>query len=86
MEKINIKIDTAKLPVGAIFVGQNGHKYIDVDVVARRDGADDYGNTHNVSAWDKINKERVYVGKGKVVTVGEGSQSGTALADDDLPL
>ena len=79
MEKIRITIDTAKLPAGATFRGQNGHTYIQVDLLPRLGGADDYGNTHSVSCWDKDAHERVYVGKGKTETL-PSSQAGTQQA------
>ena len=85
-EKIRITIDTTKLPASATFTGKDGHKRISVDVALRRGGVDDYGNTHNVSVWDKETSQRIYVGSGKIETFGEAQQPRVKSSDDDLPL
>lgn len=81
-EKIRVTIDTTKLPASAVFTGQNGHKYIAFDLMERRGGEDEYGNTHAASCWDKTSGQRIYVGKGKTETFGQQA----APQNDDLPL
>lgn len=86
MEKIKITIDTTKLTAAAFFTGsKNGKKYLQVDVVPRQGGADQYGKTHSVSVWDNVNKQRIYVGDGRAEEVKQRAPQAPAPSDDDLP-
>lgn len=72
--KIQINIDLALIPEGAIKAyhreGGKDSRYTYLDVAEMRQ-PDDKGNTHSVSVY--FNGERTYIGKGKVITFGEGA-------------
>jgi hypothetical protein len=86
MEKIIVTIDTTKLTAAAFFQGSNsGKKYLQVEVTPRKGGADDYGKTHTVAVWDKQAQQRIYVGDGKAVQIGQGTAP-AQTQDDDLPV
>lgn len=85
MEKIRVTIDTTKLTACAFFTGSNsGKRYIQVEVAPRQGGPDQYGKTHTVSVWDNVNKQRIYVGDGRAVEVGQRAPQSPA-PNDDLP-
>ena len=90
-EKLNGRITLSKIPKDLIQTSQNGEKFIYVDIVPNRNGADQYGNTHSVSIYDKQKRERVYLGNLKPQEFGQnGAQGGAqgggnSRGSDDLP-
>lgn len=74
--KIQINIDLAKIPAGAIKDyhrnegGDSRYTYLDVALMKQ---PDDRGNAYSVSVY--CNGERTYIGKGKEVTFGEGTST-----------
>jgi len=89
MATINIGINLSRLPKDKITVDGNGNKWINLEVVERRE-TDKYGNTHFV-AVSKTKTQResgaitIYVGNGKVYKKQEPQNSAPAQSDDDLP-
>ena len=73
MSVITASIDLTKIPKDKIITGQKG-KYLNIVIGERKDGADQYGNTH----WIKVQKPKdsqeadIYLGNGK--TWGNNSQ------------
>ena len=62
---IRIKIDVTKIDKARIFEGKKG-KYIDVTLVPRKDGADEYGNNY-VAIQDVSKEERQAGAKGPIL-------------------
>ena len=85
-EKLNGRLSLSKIPKELIQTSQNGEKFIYVDIVPNRNGADQYGNTHSVSIYDKQKRERIYLGNLKPQEFGQNGQGGgNSRGDDDLP-
>ena len=89
MSVITASIDLTKIPKDKIVVGQKG-KYLNIVIGERKDGADQYGNTH----WIKVQKPKdsqeddIYLGNGK--TWGQNTSSANnaqapQTQDEDLP-
>ena len=89
-KKLNGRLYLSKIPKELVLVDNNGRKYIYVDIVPNRNGADDYGNTHTITLYNKNTKQTIYLGNLKEVEFGN---SGAATppeppvpsAEDDLP-
>lgn len=87
-EKLNGRLSLSKIPKDLIQTSQNGEKFIYVDIVPNRNGADQYGNTHSVSIYDKQKRERIYLGNLKPQEFGQNGQGGgnsRGNGADDLP-
>ena len=58
-----------------------------VDIVPNRNGADQYGNTHSISVYDKQNRKPIYLGNLKPQEFGGqgGNGGGHSNGSDDLP-
>ena len=85
-EKLNGRLSLSKIPKELIQTSQNGEKFIYVDIVPNRNGADQYGNTHTVSIYDKQKRERIYLGNLKPQEFGQNGQGGgNSRGNDDLP-
>ena len=86
-EKLNGRLSLSKIPKELIQTSQNGEKFIYVDIVPNRNGADQYGNTHSVSIYDKQKRERIYLGNLKPQEFGGqgGNGGGHSNGSDDLP-
>ncbi len=84
-EKLNGRLSLSKIPKELIQTSQNGEKFIYVDIVPNRNGADQYGNTHSVSIYDKQKRERIYLGNLKPQEFGQGGAQGGNSRGDDLP-
>lgn len=86
-QKLNGRINLSKIPKELIQTStKDGSKFIYVDIVPNRNGADQYGNTHSVSVYDKQARKPVYLGNLKPQDFGEGSdRQGSTAREDDLP-
>lgn len=86
-EKLNGRINLSKIPKELIQTSQNGDKFIYVDIVPNKNGADQYGNTHSISIYDKQARKPIYLGNLKPQEFGQaGNGSGKhSNGSDDLP-
>ena len=89
-KKLTGLLNLSKIPKELIGQTKKGSKCIYVDIVPNRNGADDYGNTHAITLYDKNTKQTIYLGNLKEVEFGKSgaatSQTASAPADeDDLP-
>lgn len=87
-QKLNGRLSLSKIPKELIQTSQNGDKFVYLDVVPNREGADQYGNTHSVSIYDKQKRERIYLGNLKPQEFGQNGQGGgnsRGNGSDDLP-
>ena len=91
-KKLNGRLYLSKIPKELVLGDDKGRKYIYVDIVPNRNGADEYGNTHTVTLYNKNTKQTIYLGNLKEVEFGKSGAGATApgLRDplpetDDLP-
>jgi hypothetical protein len=85
-QKLNGRLSLSKIPKELIQTSQNGDKFIYVDIVPNRNGADQYGNTHSISVYDKQNRKPIYLGNLKPQEFGgQGGNGGGHSNDSDLP-
>ena len=86
-QKLNGRLTLSKIPKELIQTSQNGDKFIYVDIVPNRNGADQYGNTHSISVYDKQNRKPIYLGNLKPQEFGGqgGNGGGHSNGSDDLP-
>lgn len=85
-QKLNGRLSLSKVPRELIQTSQNGDKFIYVDIVPNRNGADQYGNTHSISVYDKQNRKPIYLGNLKPQEFGgQGGNGGGHSNDSDLP-
>ena len=88
--KLNGMLVLSRIPKDMIGTTKNGGKCIYIDIVPNRNGADDYGNTHTITLYNKNTKQTIYLGNLKEV---EFSKSGAATpagqpaspVEDDMP-
>ena len=90
--KLNGRLYLSKIPKELVLVDNNGRKYIYVDIVPNRNGADDYGNTHTITLYNKNTKQTIYLGNLKEVEFGKSGAATppeppvpSAEDDRDLP-
>ena len=90
--KLNGRLYLSKIPKELVLGDDKGRKYIYVDIVPNRNGADEYGNTHTVTLYNKNTKQTIYLGNLKEVEFSKSGAGATApgLRDplpetDDLP-
>ena len=89
-KKLTGLLNLSKIPKELIGQTKKGSKCIYIDIVPNRNGADEYGNTHTITLYNKNTKQTMYLGNLKEV---EFSKSGAATpagqpessVEDDLP-
>ena len=91
-KKLNGRLYLSKIPKELVLVDDKGRKYIYVDIVPNRNGADDYGNTHTITLYNKNTKQTIYLGNLREVEFGKsgaatpaGQPSPSVEDDGDLP-
>lgn len=69
----------------------NIQKVLWIDIVPNRNGADEYGNTHSLSIYNKETGQKIYLANLKEVEFGNGAQTAAPVPSaqddgkDDLP-
>lgn len=71
--KLNGRLYLSKIPKELVLGDDKGRKYIYVDIVPNRNGADEYGNTHTITLYNKNTKQTIYLGNLKEVQFGSGA-------------
>ena len=89
-KKLNGMLNLSKIPKELIGQTKKGDKVIYIDIVPNRNGADDYGNTHAITLYDKNTKQTSYLGNLKEVEFGKSGAATPAgqpasSVEDDLP-
>ena len=90
-KKLNGMLNLSKIPKEIIGQTKKGEKCIYINIVPKYNGADDYGNTHAITLYNKNTKQTIYLGNLKEVEFGKSGaatpqgQSGTSVDDTDLP-
>lgn len=82
-KKLTGLVNLKKIPKELITINKNGEPTIWVDIVPNRNGADQYGNTHSISIYDKENRKTIYLGNLKEKDFGGGASAPSA--GDGLP-
>ena len=83
-------LNLSKIPKELIGQTKKGDKVIYIDIVPNRNGADDYGNTHTITLYDKNTKQTIYLGNLKEVEFGKSGAATPAgqpssSEENDLP-
>ena len=60
-KKLTGLLNLSKIPKELIGQTKNGAKCIYVDIVPNRNGADNYGNTHAITLYNKNTKQTIYL-------------------------
>ena len=91
-KKLTGMLNLSKIPKELIGQTKKGEKCLFVDIVPNRNGADNYGNTHAITLYNKNTKQTIYLGNLKEVEFGKSGATAPAsgLRDplpetDDLP-
>ena len=69
-KKLNGRLYLSKIPKELVLADDKGRKYIYVDIVPIKGGQDEYGNTHNITLYNKNTRETTYLGKLKTQEFG----------------
>ena len=90
--KLTGLLNLSKIPKELIGQTKKGEKGIFVDIIPNRNGADEYGNTHTITLYNKNTKQTIYLGNLKEVEFGKSGaatpagQPAPSVEDDgDLP-
>lgn len=85
-QKLNGRLSLSKIPKELIQTANDGSRFCYVDIVPNRNGADQYGNTHSISVYDKQNRKPIYLGNLKPQEFGgQGGNGGGHSNGSDLP-
>ena len=90
-KKLNGRLYLSKIPKELVLGDDKGRKYIYVDIVPNRNGADEYGNTHTITLYNKNTKQTIYLGNLKTQEFGKSGaatpclQPSASVELDDLP-
>lgn len=63
--KLHGMLNLSRIPKEMIVTNKNGESVIWVDIMENKNGADQYGNTHSVSIYNKETKQAIYLGNFK---------------------
>ena len=88
--KLTGLLNLSKIPKELIGQTKKGEKCLFVDIITNRNGADDYGNTHTITLYNKNTKQTIYLGNLKEVEFGKSGATAPAgqpapSEEDDLP-
>ena len=89
-KKLTGLLNLSKIPKELIGQTKKGEKCLFVDIIPNRNGADEYGNTHTITLYNKNTKQTIYLGNLKEVEFGKSGaatpagQSATS-EENDLP-
>ena len=91
-KKLTGLLNLSKISKELIGQTKKGEKCIFIDIIPNRNGADNYGNTHAITLYDKNTKQTIYLGNLKEVEFGKsgaatpaGQQASPVEDDMDLP-
>ena len=89
-KKLNGMLNLSKIPKELIGQTKKNEKCIYIDIVPNRNGADNYGNTHAITLYDKNTKQTIYLGNLKEVEFGKSDAAASAgqpaaSEENDLP-
>lgn len=77
--KLRGMLNLSRIPKELIVENKNAEKVVWVDILENLNGADQYGNTHSVSVYDKAQKKAVYLGNLRPQEFGQGATAQPAV-------
>ena len=97
--KITGMLNLSRIPKNLLFTTKHGDKAIFIDIVKKKDGADQYGNEYTICLYDKENRKNIFLGDMKTQEFGNGGSAPASApagghagapasqdeASDDLP-
>lgn len=87
--KLHGRLNLSKIDKALITLNQKGEKCIWVDILEKKDGPDEYGNTHTITLYNKESRQTIYLGDFKPQQFGPSAPAASAPApandDNDLP-
>ena len=89
-KKLTGLLNLSKIPKELIGQTKKKEKCVYIDIVPNRNGADNYGNTHAITLYDKNTKQTIYLANLKEVEFGKSGTASpagqpTSSEEDDLP-
>lgn len=84
-QKLTGMLNLSKIPKNLLYTTKHGDKAIFIDIVKKKDGADQYGNTHTICLYDKDERKNIFLGDLKVQEYGNGGGSAPASASASAP-
>ena len=89
-KKLTGMLNLSKIPKELIGQTKKNDKCIYIDIVPNRNGADNYGNTHAITLYDKNTKQTIYLGNLKEVEFGKSGAAAptgqpASPEENDLP-
>ena len=72
-KKLTGLLNLSKIDKSLIGNTKKGDKCIFIDIVPIKGGQDEYGNTHNITLYNKNTRETIYLGKLKTQEFGGGA-------------
>ena len=72
-KKLTGLLNLSKIDKSLIGNTKKGDKCIFIDIVPIKGGQDEYGNTHNITLYNKNTRETIYLGKLKTQEFGAGA-------------
>ena len=77
-KKLTGLLNLSKIDKSLIGTTKKGAKCIFIDIVPIKGGQDEYGNTHNITLYNKNTRETIYLGKLKTQEFGGGAATAPA--------
>ena len=84
-KKLTGLLNLSKIDKSLIGNTKKGDKCIFIDIVPIKGGQDEYGNTHNITLYNKNTRETIYLGKLKTQEFGGGATAPAPGLRNPLP-
>ena len=91
-KKLTGLLNLSRIPKELVGQTKKAEKCIFIDIIPNRNGADEYGNTHTVTLYNKNTKQTIYLGNlkeqefGKSGAATQAGQPASPVEDDsDFP-
>ena len=84
-KKLTGLLNLSKIDKSLIGNTKKGDKCIFIDIVPIKGGQDEYGNTHNITLYNKNTRETIYLGKLKTQEFGVGATAPAQGLRNPLP-
>ena len=84
-KKLTGLLNLSKIDKSLIGNTKKGDKCIFIDIVPIKGGQDEYGNTHNITLYNKNTRETTYLGKLKTQEFGGGATAPAPGLRNPLP-
>ena len=84
-KKLTGLLNLSKIDKSLIGTTKKGAKCIFIDIVPIKGGQDEYGNTHNITLYNKNTRDTIYLGKLKTQEFGGGATAPVPGLRNPLP-